>query len=116
MAVPAPAVDAPHTYVGTHGQEPVTGTAGRSRPIFATRMGNAWQASEAFRTVQRLAKAAGVEGRISPHSLRHTFATVALDAGTTLHELQDSMGHADPAQPEGTTGHGTRWKSQQTTT
>ena len=45
---------------------------------------------------EQMAKAAGIEGQISPHSLRHTFATIALDAGTTLHDLQDSMGHADP--------------------
>ena len=51
---------------------------------------------QAFRTVQRMAKLAGIEGQISPQSLRHTFATIALDAGTTLHDLQDSMGHADP--------------------
>lgn len=37
-----------------------------------------------------------VKGRISPHSLRHTFATIALDTGTSLRALQDSMGHADP--------------------
>ncbi|WP_104160972.1 tyrosine-type recombinase/integrase [Arthrobacter sp. ZGTC212] len=31
-----------------------------------------------------------------PHSLRHTFATIALDSGTALHDLQDRMGHSDP--------------------
>lgn len=30
------------------------------------------------------------------HSLRHTFATFALEDGVPLHELQDSIGHADP--------------------
>jgi site-specific recombinase XerD len=74
----------------------VAGTAGAGLPIFTTATGKRWASSEAFRTVQRLARVAGVEGRISPHSLRHTFATIALDAGTTLHDLQDSMGHADP--------------------
>ncbi|RAM37718.1 tyrosine-type recombinase/integrase [Arthrobacter globiformis] len=46
--------------------------------------------------VQRLARRVGIDGQISPHSLRHTFATIALDSGTALHDLQDSMGHADP--------------------
>ncbi|MEV7607260.1 tyrosine-type recombinase/integrase [Paenarthrobacter sp. NPDC089322] len=96
VAVPAPAVEALNAYLGTTGGELVAGTPGGGLPLFTTATGNRWAASEAFRTVQRLARAAGVAGRISPHSLRHTFATLALDAGTSLHDLQDSMGHADP--------------------
>jgi site-specific recombinase XerD len=96
VAVPAPAVEAIDVYLGTTGRELVAGTAGAGLPLFTTTTGKRWAPSEAFRTVQRLAKLAGIEGKISPHSLRHTFATIALDAGTTLHDLQDSMGHADP--------------------
>jgi site-specific recombinase XerD len=96
VAVPAPAVEALNAYLGTTGRELVAGTAGAGLPLFKTASGKRWASSEAFRTVQRLARVAGVEGRISPHSLRHTFATLALDAGTALHDLQDSMGHADP--------------------
>jgi integrase/recombinase XerD len=95
VVVPAPAVEALKAYLGTAGQELVNGTCG-GRPLFTTATGKLWASSEAFRTVQRLAKRAGLEGKISPHSLRHTFATIALTAGTTLHDLQDSMGHADP--------------------
>lgn len=95
VAVPAPAVEALNAYLGTTGQELVT-AAGVALPIFTTATGKRWEPSEAFRTIRRLAKAAGIEGNISPHSLRHTFATIALDSGTALHDLQDSMGHADP--------------------
>lgn len=96
VAVPAPAVEALNAYLGTTtGRELVVSPAG-GLPIFTTSTGKRWNPSEAFRTVQRLAKTAGIEGQISPHSLRHTFATIALDAGTTLHDLQDSMGHSDP--------------------
>jgi integrase/recombinase XerD len=99
VAVPAPAAVALNEYLGTSGADLVHGhgfvhTAGQ--PLFTTSTGKPWQRSEAFRTVQRLARTAGIEGRISPHSLRHTFATIALDTGTSLHALQDSMGHADP--------------------
>ncbi|MET3953105.1 integrase, partial [Arthrobacter sp. UYEF36] len=96
VAVPAPAVEALNAYLGTTGRELVAGTAGCGLPIFTTATGKPWNPSEAFRTVRRLARVAGIEGQISPHSLRHTFATIALHAGTTLHDLQDSMGHADP--------------------
>lgn len=62
----------------------------------STKTGRAWNRSEAFRTIQRLDRKAGVEGQISPHSLRHTFA---LDNGVALHDLQDSLGQADPRTP-----------------
>ncbi|MGP9618439.1 tyrosine-type recombinase/integrase [Arthrobacter sp. AOP36-A1-22] len=89
------AVEALDAYLETTGHELVAGSADAA-PIFTTATGKTWASSEAFRTVQRLAKVAGIAGRISPHSLRHTFATIHLDAGGTLHDLQDSMGHADP--------------------
>lgn len=95
VAVPAPAVVALNSYLGTNGADLVFGQP-QSMPLFTTSTGRPWQRSEAFRTIQRLARRAGIEGRISPHSLRHTFATIALDSGTSLHALQDSMGHADP--------------------
>jgi integrase/recombinase XerD len=95
VVVPPPAVEALNVYLQTTGQELVT-AAGEGLPLFTTAKGNRVDPSEVFRTVRRLARAAGIEGNISPHSLRHAFATVALDAGATLHDLQDSMGHADP--------------------
>ncbi|MCA1824457.1 MAG: tyrosine-type recombinase/integrase [Frankia sp.] len=50
----------------------------------------------ADRIVRRLARAAGITKTISPHSLRHSFCTLALDAGVALHHVQDAMRHADP--------------------
>jgi len=100
IALPAPVVDALADSLGTsaaRGTEVVDSTAASAdAPLFTTATGKRWAASEAFRTVQRIARLAGVEGQVSPHSLRHTFATLTLDEGATLAELQDSMGHADP--------------------
>jgi site-specific recombinase XerD len=39
---------------------------------------------------------AGITKRISPHSLRHSFITAALDAGVTLRDVQEAASHADP--------------------
>jgi site-specific recombinase XerD len=50
----------------------------------------------AVRIVRRLAKAAGIDKRISPHSLRHSFITAALDAGVPLRDVQEAASHADP--------------------
>jgi hypothetical protein len=50
----------------------------------------------ATRIVKRLAKRAGIDKRISPHSLRHSFITAALDAGVALRDVQEAASHADP--------------------
>lgn len=51
-----------------------------------------------FRLVRRLAQVAGIAAaqRLSPHSLRHAFATAARAEGVPLEDVQDAMGHADP--------------------
>ena len=46
--------------------------------------------------VRRLAKRAGIDKRISPHSLRHSFITAALDAGVPLRDVQEAASHSDP--------------------
>jgi site-specific recombinase XerD len=48
------------------------------------------------RIVARIAKRAGVEKHLSPHSLRHGFVTLSLEAGEPLHAVQEAAGHADP--------------------
>ena len=50
----------------------------------------------ADRTVKRLARRAGINKRGSPHSLRYSFITTALDAGVALRDVQDAASHGDP--------------------
>jgi integrase/recombinase XerD len=50
----------------------------------------------ADRMVKRLVKQAGIDKRVSPHSLRHSFITAALDAGVLLRDVQEAASHADP--------------------
>ena len=63
-------------------------------PIF-THLGERMERHHAARIIGRLARKAGIEKRISPHSLRHSFITAALDAGVPLRDVQEAASHAD---------------------
>jgi len=53
-----------------------------------------------WKIVERRVKAAKITARITPHSTRHTFITLALDGGAALHKVQVAAGHADPRTTE----------------
>ena len=65
-------------------------------PIFTTDTGERMNRHQAARVVRRLAKRAGIDKKVSPHSLRHSFITAALDAGVALRDVQEAASHADP--------------------
>jgi integrase/recombinase XerD len=50
-----------------------------------------------YKVVQRHARSAGLADRMSPHTLRHTFATHLLSGGCDLRAVQEMLGHADVA-------------------
>jgi len=65
-------------------------------PIFTMDDGQRMDRHQAARIVARFARRAGIDKRISPHSLRHSFITAALDAGVPLRDVQEAASHADP--------------------
>jgi integrase/recombinase XerD len=75
--------------VATHHVEPV-----RGGPLLLGRSGRRLARQQGWAMVKRAAAAAGLSGRVSPHTLRHSFATHLLEGGADLRIVQELLGHA----------------------
>jgi len=62
-------------------------------PIFLNTRGGRLTSRSVGRLVKKYSRQSGVFRKISPHSLRHTFATHLLDAGADIREIQEMLGH-----------------------
>jgi integrase/recombinase XerD len=66
-----------------------------SEALFVTRQGAAMSRQMFWKLVKRYALQAGVSAPLSPHTLRHAFATHLLNHGADLRAVQMLLGHAD---------------------
>jgi len=89
------AVAALRAYV-SRGRPELVGVHDEAR-LFVNRRGAGLTRQGLYKIVQRHARGAGLEDRMSPHTLRHTFATHLLAGGCDLRSLQEMLGHADIA-------------------
>ncbi len=72
------------------GVRPPGGTA-----VFLSRLGRPMTRQNFWARLVRYARLAGVRGKVSPHVLRHSFATHLLNHGADLRAVQAMLGHAD---------------------
>jgi integrase/recombinase XerD len=71
--------------------------AARGGPVFVGDRGGRLSRQQAWSAVKAAAHAAGLHDRVSPHSLRHSFATHLLEGGADLRIVQELLGHASIA-------------------
>ncbi|MDR0959837.1 MAG: site-specific tyrosine recombinase XerD [Propionibacteriaceae bacterium] len=95
--------------VGRYARDAVAAWAIRGRPelakkakrpspaLFLNADGGRLSRQSAFNRVHALAERAGLSGDISPHTLRHSYATHLIDGGADLRVVQELLGHASVA-------------------
>ena len=67
------------------------------RQVFLTRRGTALSRKTVWKEIVLFARRAGITKKVSPHTLRHSFATHLLANGAPLRMIQEMLGHADIA-------------------
>jgi integrase/recombinase XerD len=65
--------------------------------LFLTKGGKRIDRQSVWKMIKRYAQAAGISKSISPHTLRHSFATHLLENGADLRVIQEMLGHASIA-------------------
>jgi integrase/recombinase XerD len=92
------AIEAINSYLAAGRPELVTGAS--SANLFLTRRGRPFAATTLWLRIKRRARRAGIERNVTPHMLRHSFATHLLENGADLRVIQELLGHSNISTTE----------------
>lgn len=67
---------------------------GKSHALFLNSRGGALSRQSAWNVIKQAAERAGIDKEISPHTLRHSFATHLLEGGADVRTVQELLGHS----------------------
>lgn len=69
-------------------------------PLFVSKKGKRLDRTAVWRLVKNCAKKSGIKANVSPHTLRHSYATHLLENGADLRIIQELLGHSDVGTTE----------------
>ncbi|MGI8726399.1 MAG: site-specific tyrosine recombinase [Solirubrobacterales bacterium] len=79
------------------GRPELASGGGDERALFLNQRGGGLTRQGLYKIIQGRARSAGLDRKMSPHTLRHSFATHLLSGGCDLRSVQEMLGHADVA-------------------
>jgi integrase/recombinase XerD len=98
VPVGRPAIEALHRYLDAG--RPRLVTPRTPSQVFLTKRGTPFSAVTLWGRIKRRVRLAGIERNVTPHMLRHSFATHLLEHGADLRVIQELLGHAQISTTE----------------